>query len=45
MINAPSAVASSHENLHAAITNVTGSSSQADAIFTTWRITFIQKRH
>lgn len=42
MINAPSAVASSHENLHAAITNVTGSSSQADAFFTTWRSTFIQ---
>jgi hypothetical protein len=44
MINAPTAVAGSYESLHVAITNVTGSSSQANAFFTTWRNNFIQKK-
>jgi endoglucanase len=44
MINAPTAVAGSYESLHAAIANVTGSSSQANAFFTTWRNNFIQKK-
>lgn len=44
MINAPTSVAGSYESLHVAITNVTGSSSQANAFFTTWRNNFIQKK-
>lgn len=44
MINASSTVAGSFESLHTAITNVTGSSTHADAFYTTWRNTFIQKK-
>jgi hypothetical protein len=44
MINAPISVAGSYESLHTAINNVTGSTIQADAFFTTWRNKFIQKK-
>jgi endoglucanase len=44
MINAPTSVAGSYENLHTAIANVTGSNAQANAFFTSWRNNFIQKK-
>ena len=44
MINAPSNIADSYENLFSAIENVTGSSFHAETFFNTWRSTFIQKK-